>query len=124
MKIEVITKNNHLLEKGIAYFWKQWGSDSNFDFYRDCIKNSVSENNALPKFYLLLHNDEIIASYALLINDIISRQDIFPWFACLFVDENFRNQGIAKKLITNAINECKNKGFKTVYLSTDFKKLL
>ncbi|WP_298511620.1 GNAT family N-acetyltransferase [uncultured Kordia sp.] len=121
MKIELITKDNNLLEKGIAYFWKQWGNDSNFDFYRDCIENSVSDDNALPKFYVLLDHNEIVACYALLLNDIISRQDIFPWFACLFVDENYRNQGIAKKLMTHALSECKNKGFETVYLSTDLE---
>ena len=69
----------------------------------------------------MLENDEIIACYALLINDIISRQDLFPWFACLFVEEKYRNKGIAKKLMDHALNECKNKGFETVYLSTDLE---
>lgn len=121
MEITLLTKENNLLKKGIAYIWKQWGSDTNFDFYRDCIENSVSDDNGLPKFYVAIENDEIIACYALLINDIISRQDIFPWFACLFVDENYRNQGIAKKLMDHALNECKKKGFETAYLSTDLE---
>ncbi len=35
-------KENNFLGKGIEYFWKNWGSDSNFNFYKDCIENSIS----------------------------------------------------------------------------------
>lgn len=119
MDIELINKKNKLLEKGIEYFWKQWGSESNFDFYKDCIENSISNDKYLPKFYLMVDKDKIIGSYALLTNDLISRQDLFPWFACLFVDENYRNQGLANELIKHSINESQKRGFNTLYLSTE-----
>ena len=119
MKIELITKESNLLEKGTEYFWKQWGTESNFNFYKDCIENSISDNKSLPKFYLMLDKDKIIGSYALLTNDIISRQDLMPWFACLYVDENYRNLGLAERLIRHGLNESQKKGFKTLYLSTD-----
>ena len=115
MKIELITKESNLLEKGTEYFWKQWGTESNFIFYKD----SISDNKSLPKFYLMLDKDKIIGSYALLTNDIISRQDLMPWFACLYVDENYRNLGLAERLIRHGLNESQKKGFKTLYLSTD-----
>ena len=63
-------------------------------------------------------SDKVIGSYALLNNDLISRQDLFPWFACLFVDESYRNQGLANKLLKHSINESKKRGFNTLYLST------
>ena len=119
MNIELITKESNLLEKGIEYFYKNWGSESNFDFYKDCIENSLSINKSLPKFYVMLDENKIIGSYALLTNDIISRQDLMPWFACLFVDENYRTQGIAKGLMAHGLNECREKGFDTLYLCTD-----
>ena len=119
MKIELLTKESNLLEKGTEYFWRQWGTESNFNFYKDCIENSISDNKSLPKFYLMLDKDKIIGSYALLINDIISRQDLMPWFACLYVDENYRSLGLAEKLIRHGLNESQKKGFKTLYLSTD-----
>ncbi|GGG32356.1 hypothetical protein GCM10011344_36610 [Dokdonia pacifica] len=121
MKIELITKDHIFLEKGIAYFWKQWGSESNFDFYKDCIENSLSIDNALPKFYLMIEKNTIIGSYALLTNDIISRQDLMPWFACLYVDKAYRNQGVAKKLLTHGLNESSKKGYDTLYLCTDLE---
>jgi GNAT superfamily N-acetyltransferase len=119
MNIESINKNSKLLEKGIEYFWKQWGNTSNFNFYKDCIENSIYDDKSLPKFYLMLDEGKIIGSYALLINDLISRQDLFPWFACLFVDENYRNRGLANKLIKHSIDESRKGGFGTIYLSTE-----
>jgi len=121
MKIELITKESSLLGKGIEYFWKRWGNESNFVFYKDCIENSFSDNKILPKFYLTMDNDKIIGSYALVTNDIISRQDLMPWFACLFVNENYRNRGLAEELLKHGLNESQKKGFDTLYLSTDLK---
>ncbi|WP_397363256.1 GNAT family N-acetyltransferase [Olleya sp. R77988] len=121
IKIELLTKESEFLEKGVNYFWKCWGNDSNFDFYNDCIMNSFSNKFSLPKFYLLLNNQTIIGSYALLTNDIISRQDLLPWFACLFVDEQFRHKGYATKLLNHGLKEAYEKGYKKLYLSTDLK---
>lgn len=78
MKIELINKGSNLLEKGIEYFWRHWGNELNLNFYKDCIENSLSHDKLLPKFYIMLDRDKIIGSYALLNNDIISRQDLMP----------------------------------------------
>ncbi len=121
IKIELLTKESELLEKGINYFWKCWGNDSNFNFYNDCIMNSLHDKVSLPSFYLLINGQDIIGSYALLTNDIISRQDLLPWFACLFVDEEFRNRGYAKEMLIHGLKEANKKGFDKLYLSTDLK---
>lgn len=104
---------------GIKYFWECWGSDSNFKFYEDCILHSLNKKNKLPKFYLALHDEEIIGSYALLVNDIISRQDLMPWLACLYVNEKNRNNGIATQLLNHGIEQSKLLGFPKLYLSSD-----
>ena len=119
MRIELITKESNLLEKGIEYFWRHWGSETNFNFYKDCIEHSISDNESVPKFYLMLDRDKIIGCYALLTNDIISRQDLMPWFACLYVEENYRNQGLAERLLTHSLSESQKRGFLTLYLSTE-----
>ena len=120
MKIEIIEISHRmdLLDRGISYFWKCWGNDSNFKFYKDCIENSLDNRNALPKFYLAMMENEMVGSYALLTNDIISRQDLMPWFACLYVNEDQRNKRIAGQLIQHALCETSKKGFEQLYLST------
>ena len=41
-----------------------------------------------------------------------------PWFACLFVNEEQRNKGIAAQLIQHGLLEAHQKGFEKLYLST------
>lgn len=119
MEIVEMGQKPELLAEGIQYFWKCWGSDSNFTFYKDCIEHSLDAGKSLPKFYLALEDSRIIGSYALLTNDIISRQDLMPWLACLFVEESHRGKGLAGKLLTHGLQESRRKGFSHLYLSTD-----
>jgi len=121
MKIIDISTHPELLEKGIDFFWKCWGNDSNFVFYKDCIEHSLQPENPLPKFYLGLLENEIVASYALLTNDIISRQDLMPWFACLYVNEEHRGKGLASELLHHGLKQTSEKGFSKLYLSTDLE---
>ncbi|MEM9820242.1 MAG: GNAT family N-acetyltransferase [Bacteroidota bacterium] len=119
MTIIELSERPDLLQQGIQYFWKQWGSEQNLSFYQDCILHSVDKSNALPKFYLALEQAQIIGSYALLVNDIISRQDLMPWLACLYVEESHRKQGIAEQLLQHGLAQSKAKGFNYLYLSSD-----
>ncbi|MBV6653646.1 MAG: GNAT family N-acetyltransferase [Mameliella sp.] len=119
MKIELLTENSEHLERGVRYFWDKWGNEANFNFYKDCIESSSVIKQSLPGFYLMLEEGEIIGSYALLTNDLISRQDLFPWLACLYVEEKYRKLGLASVLLDHAMQEALNWGFKTLYLSTD-----
>lgn len=119
MEIFELSDKPEKLDKAIKYFWKCWGNETNFIFYDDCIRNSLNNEKKLPKFYLGIESDEIIGSYALLTNDIISRQDLQPWFACLFVNELNRKKGYAEMLLTHGLKQAKLKGFENLYLSTD-----
>lgn len=120
MRVEIIelSQRMDLLTNGITYFWNCWGNASNHQFYKDCIEHSVDNQNTLPKFYLALIENEIVGSYALLTNDIISRQDLMPWFACLYVNEEHRKKGVAEQLIGHGLSEAHHKGFEKLYLST------
>ena len=55
----------------------------------------------------------------MLTNDIISRQDLIPWFACLNINEEYRNRGIDEKLLEHGLKEANQKNFDNLYLSSD-----
>jgi N-acetylglutamate synthase-like GNAT family acetyltransferase len=56
-------------------------------------------------------------------HDLDSRPDIYPWLANLFVDEDYRLQGVATGLINQAINQSKKIGLKELYLYTKYTNL-
>lgn len=117
-----LSQRPDMVDSAVNFFWKCWGNEKNFKFYEDCIVHSMDKDVPLPKFYLALdERDVIIGTYALLTNDLISRQDLMPWFACLFVTEEQRNMGIAGSLLEHGLNEAKKKGFGKLYLYTDLE---
>lgn len=119
LEIRNIADNPERIDECIKFFWEEWGNKENYNFYKDCMLHSVSDRQQLPSFYIGLIEDEIVASYALLNNDLISRQDLLPWLACLFVKEEYRSKGIAAQLLEHTLVEAKRLGYKKVYLSTD-----
>jgi len=117
IKIISIRENPDFLEKAVDYFSSKWGVPRNN--YQDCISNSISTKNPLPRWYLMLRDDEIIGSYGLITNDFISRQDLWPWLAALYVEKNERGKGLGAFLLEHGRKEAKELGFFTVYLCTD-----
>ncbi|GGF63628.1 N-acetyltransferase [Paenibacillus albidus] len=114
-----IRERTELQGEAIGYFWRQWGEASNKQFYRDCMERSCDTPSDIPRFYVALEGTSIIGGYALLRSDLNSRQDLFPWLACLYVNPEYRGQGLGQKLQEHAIREAKLKGYQKLYLCTD-----
>lgn len=118
MEIIELLKGNEFFEIGIQEFWKQWGSEDNFKFYEDAIIHSSSQDG-IPQFNVAIDNGVIVGTYALLRNDLNSRQDLYPWFACLYVNENHRGRELGAKLLQHGLENAANKGYSKLYLTTD-----
>ncbi|WP_416150117.1 GNAT family N-acetyltransferase [Salipaludibacillus sp. HK11] len=119
MQIVELKDRNSLFEEAIQVFWKEWGNENNYQFYEDCMIHSCSVPSEIPKFYVAIEEGEIIGTYALLRNDLNSRQDLCPWLACLFVKDKYRGRKIGSKLLQHSLREAKKKGYDKLYLSTD-----
>ena len=116
-KIVNVLERMDIFEDAVDYFWKQWGDESNRNFYVDSIKHSSI--TGIPSFYIALKDNEIVASYSLMMNDMISRQDLTPWFACLLVSPEERGVKLGAVLQRHAIKRAKRKGYKKLYLITN-----
>jgi len=107
------------MDKAVAYIHSKWGNSANLPFYTDAMVHSGLEDKPLPQFYLLLEEERIIGCYALITNDFISRHDLYPWFACLFVEPEFRDRELGSLMMRHACQEALRMGFGTIYLTTD-----
>ena len=121
MKIIELHKDSSKFEEAVNVFWGQWGNEDNYRFYQDCMFHSCQTEADLPRFYIAVREGDIIGTYALLRNDLNSRQDLFPWFACLYVHPDQRGEGLGSILLDHALREAHNKGYDSLYLTTDLE---
>lgn len=122
VEIRELRQRMDLFDKAVEMFWRQWGSETNFAFYQDCIKHSCSTDQDLPRFYIALREDStLVGTYALLRSELMSRQDLFPWFACLYVVPEARGNGIGAALLQHAREETAKRGYEQLYLCTDLE---
>ncbi len=116
IKIYGIRDNPEFLERGIDYFTSKWGLDRRI--YTDSISHSITTDSPLPRWYLMLKDDEIVGCYGLITNDFISRQDLYPWLCALFIDKDQRGQLLGSKLLEHGRVEAGKLGFLKLYLCT------
>lgn len=116
-----LRENPHLLESCIAFFIKHWADENTIKMYEDGISCALKSDNFFPQWYMGIKEDKIIACCGLITNDFISRMDLYPWLCALFVEEEYRLNHYAKMLVQKAKLECKNAGFKKLYLCSDLE---
>lgn len=102
------------VEEAVLFFWKQWGSPSNYHFYRNCMEHSLGDGRDVPALYVMSDGSRLIGSYALLRTDLVSRQDLTPWFACFYVDPEYRGKQLGTVLQNHAFEQAKGMGYRKI----------
>ena len=118
MKIVNIRDYAGGLEAAARFFHEAW-SGIHVAFYLDAMVHSSLEDKPLPRFYLLLDGDRVIGCYGLVTNDFISRHDLYPWFAALYIVEDRRGEELGGRLLDHSVEEAAGAGVPAVYLTTD-----
>lgn len=119
MKIINITKQPEYKDVAIAYFQEKWANQNSMMVYEDCISRSIHTSSPLPRWYLLEHDEKIIACAGLITNDFISCGDLWPWLCTLFVEEAHRGKSLGNLLISQIKSDAASAGYHKLYLSTD-----
>ena len=81
-------------ERAVDYFSSKWDIDR--QLYHDSISDSVTTDNPLPHWYLMLDGERIIGCFGLIKNDFMVRKDLEPWLCALYVDESERCKGLVE----------------------------
>lgn len=88
--------------------------------YLESIQISIDQKHAIPQWYIVLNKDKyLIAGAGVIDNDFHERKDLTPNLCALFVEENYRNQNIAKHILDFVREDLSNQGIQTLYLITD-----
>ena len=118
MRVISVRENPEYKEQIIAFIQSSWLKVLP-EIYSDCIEHCIDSPNPLPQWYVLEKEEEFIGCAGLITNDFISRMDLYPWLAALFIKEEHRGNSYAELLIEKAKFDARKAGFKKLYLSTD-----
>lgn len=101
---------------------KEWGSytKENFELkVNDKIKKI--ENNLNNLYYcklVLLDDDNLVGFISIFPRDGYERTDLSPWYATMYVKEEYRGKGYSKILNDAILKEAKRRGFDKLYLKS------
>lgn len=111
---------------------------SNLDFLKEYVKlcalewgKPKSDNEIQEKVNLILSGDKVISALGIVEDrnligfislfkyDGDERRDLSPWYATMYVREEYRGKAYSKILNEMIIEEAKRLGYKKIYLKTD-----
>ena len=107
------------MEAVIAYFQQQWASEESMMVYDDALRRTPGAKNPLPQWYWLQDGERIIGCAGLITNDFISRGELYPWLCALYIEPEYRQQGLARRLIEHIARHAHTLGFSQLHLCTD-----
>lgn len=110
--------NSEFLEKAAQWFSEKWKIP--VEAYQESILECVEQKNGIPQWYIILDSSgNIIAGAGIIENDFHDHKDLRPNLCALFVEEEYRNQGIATYMLNFVRKELGNMGYEKLYLITD-----
>jgi N-acetylglutamate synthase-like GNAT family acetyltransferase len=74
---------------------------------------------SFPITLIAIIDNECIGTVSIFQNDLKTRKDLIPWLASLYVNSDYRGQGIGEMLINQVKKVVKGLGFKSLYLRTE-----
>lgn len=118
MDYQIVNATEYGVDAAADYFHSKWGNSHNHRFYVDAIRHSAKPGQ-LPKFFLMLKHQQVVGCYGLITNDFISRCDLWPWLACLYIEESERGQRLSQRFFVHAAEQALAMGYTQLYLTTD-----
>jgi len=105
-----------LFEKAADWFHEKWQVPT--EAYLESMEASL-QKTGVPEWYVCINDtDTIVAGLGVIENDFHKREDLTPNICAVYVADEYRGQGIARKLMDNACEELAKHGITDVYLIT------
>lgn len=117
IKLIKIRENKNMAEWAANWFHKKWNIP--LRAYQESISDCLKSENIIPQWYLAMDKDTIVGGLGVIENDFHNRKDLTPNVCAVYVEEDYRCQGIAGKLLKYVCDDMKQQGINTLYLVTE-----
>lgn len=112
-----IQEHPELLEQAAAWFHQKWQIP--MEAYLESMEQCITATSPVPQWYVIMEQGAIIAGLGVIENDFHDRKDLTPNVCAVYVEESFRNRGLAGKLLQYVCDDFQRLGLPTLYLLTD-----
>lgn len=121
MQIIKLREHEEKLEQAANWFHHKW--EIPLSTYQESMEACLHGSETIPQWYVMIHESEIIAGLGIIENDFHNCKDLSPNICALYVEKDFRRQGIAEKLLQEACDDMKTQGIHKLYLVTNHTHL-
>lgn len=104
-------------EQAAAWFHEKWGIPE--EAYRESMADCLKKQAPVPQWYVVRDGAQIVGGLGVIENDFHDRKDLTPNVCAVYVEEAYRNRGIAGALLQFAAEDMAAQGIDTLYLLTD-----
>ena len=104
-------------EEIALWFHERWHIP--LEAYRKSVIDCLGNESGVPQWYVVVRGSRIIAGCGVIANDFHERTDLTPDVCAVYVDEEYRNQGVAGFLLQYVCEDMAAMGVDTLYLLTD-----
>jgi len=116
VKIQPLYEAPHHARQITDWLWQAFGGVAMpREFFASIVEHS-QRPDALPLTFVLTDGERALATVGLWRCDLISRQDLYPWLAALYVEEAARGQGLAGMLQEHVKQYAREKGYPSLHL--------
>lgn len=112
-----IREKNELKEAAANWFHSKWGVPK--EAYLESMEDCITGEEAVPQWYVVMKGTEIIGGLGVIENDFHDRKDLTPNVCAVYVEDDYRGQGIAGEMLKFVCEDMKQRGIDTLYLVTD-----
>ena len=116
MEYIILRNKPELKNEAANWFHEKWGVPA--EAYLECMDAYLNHENDYG-WYLCLDNGKIVGGLGVIENDFHNRPDLSPNVCAVFVEETYRKQGIAGRLLDLVVKDEKDNGVSPLYLLTD-----
>ncbi|WP_336709273.1 MULTISPECIES: GNAT family N-acetyltransferase [unclassified Cedecea] len=115
MKIVPLYQAPQHAEQVTEWLWLAFGSQESRGFFASIVAASQREGE-MPLTFIALEGEKMVGTVGLWRCDLISRQDLWPWLAALYIDESQRGKGLGEILQRHVVEYARQLGFESLYL--------
>lgn len=120
MEVISIKNNDIYLKEYIELCNKEWGKPrTDLNKYIEDKLTSIRQGNEVIEVLGLINNNEMIGFISLFSEDNNERNDLFPWYATMYIKEKYRGKNYSKILNDSLIKRAKELGYKKIYLKSN-----